>query len=194
MPALLAALEQALIPLLKDRPFAFFGHSMGALLAFELIRGLRRHQGPQPVWLFASAAPAPNLRDPTPMHALPRKEFLERLRQMKGIPEEALAHKELLDMVLPTIQADFELEETREYVHEEPLDIPITALCGDQDDMVAFGDVEAWSLHTRSTFSTRRIPGNHFFIDARSDLVLDTIHETLRSGYFAAPRAPGPSR
>ena len=130
MSALLAALEPLLNPWLRGRPFAFFGHSLGALLAFELTRRLRRHQGPQPLCLFASGCPAPQLRDPEPSHALSQAEFLERLRQMNGMPEEVLAHEELLEMVLPTVQADYELEETREYLDEEPLDIPITVLGG----------------------------------------------------------------
>src|SRR5262249_43042969 len=109
------ALGRSLRPFF-DRPFAFFGHSMGALVAFELARVLVRTAGPQPVPLFASACAAPQVRDcETPIHALPDAAFREELRRLGGTPALVLHNAELVDLLLPTLRADFAVCETYAY-------------------------------------------------------------------------------
>jgi medium-chain acyl-[acyl-carrier-protein] hydrolase len=121
---LIQALAQALLPLL-DKPFAFFGHSLGALVSFELARQLRRQYGVQPVRLFVSASRAPPLpHRGLPVHTLPEGDFLAELRRLNGTPTEVLEHEELMQIALPVLRADFAVYET--YVYPPaPLNYPI---------------------------------------------------------------------
>jgi medium-chain acyl-[acyl-carrier-protein] hydrolase len=162
---LVEALAEALVPLL-NMPFAFFGHSLGSLISFELARHLRKAYGVQPVRLFVSAAPAPQIpRRCAPVHALPEKEFLAELRQLKGTPTEILEHKELMAIMLPLLRADFAVYETYEYRAETPLTCPISAFGGLDDRRVIEGDLEAWRIHTDGFFSLRMFDGDHFFLN-----------------------------
>src|SRR5207244_548641 len=118
---LVQKLSQILLPYLNV-PFALFGHSMGALISFELARQLRRQNDPQPVHLLISSCYAPHIPDPNPpIHALPESEFVEALRHLDGTPQEVLQDPELMQLVLPTLRADFALCETYVYTPEAPL-------------------------------------------------------------------------
>jgi medium-chain acyl-[acyl-carrier-protein] hydrolase len=165
---LVEALAQALVPLL-DRPFAFFGHSLGALISFELARRVRRRYGVHPVRLFVSAGRAPQIphRGP-PIHVLPEKEFLAELRRLNGTPGELLDHQELMEIMLPILRADFELYETYVYSSELPLNCAISAFGGLQDRSVNDSDLEAWRAQTSVSFSLRMFPGDHFFLNQPS--------------------------
>jgi surfactin synthase thioesterase subunit len=151
---------------LCDRPFAFFGHSMGAIIAFELARWQRRRSMAGPAMLFVSARRAPHLPDEEPpIHALPEPQMLERLRELNGTPEEALSHPELMQMLLPLLRADFELIETYACAPEEPLACPMEALGGLADTEVEREDLEAWRQHTSGPFGLRLFAGDHFFLN-----------------------------
>src|SRR5208337_356763 len=130
-------LAQALVPLL-NMPFAFFGHSLGALVSFELARHLRSLYGMGPVRLIVSASPAPQFphRD-RPIHSSPEKEFVEQLRRLNGTARELLEHEELMEIVLPLLRADFALYETYVYSPEAPLSCPISTFGGLQDRKVS---------------------------------------------------------
>jgi medium-chain acyl-[acyl-carrier-protein] hydrolase len=177
---LIHALAQALTPLL-DKPFAFFGHSLGALLSFELARRLRRQYGVQPVRLFISADRAPQIpnRDP-PTHNLPEGEFLTELRRLKGTPGELLEDEELMQIMLPVLRADFALYETYAYSTEPPLNCPISAFGGLQDPRVNRGDLEAWRDQTTVSFSLRMFPGDHFFLNTAQPALLQALSQELR--------------
>ena len=177
---LVQALAQALVPLL-DKPFAFFGHSMGALVGFELARQLRRQSGVQPVRLFVSAARAPQIphRD-RPIHALPEGEFLAELRRLNGIPEKVLEEAELMQIMLPVLRADFAVYETYVYSTEPPLHCPISTFGGLQDQRVSRGDLEAWRNQTNGSFSLRMFPGDHFFWRTTQPLLLQVLSQDLR--------------
>jgi medium-chain acyl-[acyl-carrier-protein] hydrolase len=176
---LLEAIASALIPHL-DRPFAFFGHSMGGLLSFELTRLLRRKYARSPAHLFISGRPAPqrSLKKP-PIHALPELSFLEELRRLQGTPEEVLANTELMQLLLPILRADFEVLETYLYSNESPLNCPITVFGGWRDREVDRDELEAWREQTRTTFSLYMLPGDHFFIHSAQTLLLEKITEQL---------------
>jgi medium-chain acyl-[acyl-carrier-protein] hydrolase len=176
---LLEAIASALIPHL-DRPFAFFGHSMGGLLSFELTRLLRRKYARSPAHLFISGRPAPqiSLKKP-PIHALPELSFLEELRRLQGTPEEVLANTELMQLLLPILRADFEVLETYIYSNESPLDCPITVFGGWRDREIDCDELEAWRKQTRTTFSLYMLPGDHFFIHSAQTLLLEKITEQL---------------
>jgi len=174
---LVQALAEALTPLL-DRPFAFFGHSLGSLVSFELARRLRELYGVLPVRLIVSAGPAPQLRRrSTPVHNLPEKEFVAELRRLNGTPIELLNHAELMEIMLPLLRADFAVYETYEYSLAPALDCPITAFGGSEDRRITQADLAAWSAQTNDSFSLRMFPGDHFFV--KQPLVIGAISQEL---------------
>jgi medium-chain acyl-[acyl-carrier-protein] hydrolase len=177
---LIEALTQALFPLL-DKPFAFFGHSLGALVSFELARQLRRQYAVQPVRLFISADRAPQIpnRDP-PIHSLSEGEFLVELRRLNGTPREVLEDEELRQIMLPLLRADFAVYETYGYRTEPPLNCPISAFGGLQDHRVNRGDLEAWRDQTSVSFSLRMFPGDHFFLNTTLPVLLRVLSQELR--------------
>jgi medium-chain acyl-[acyl-carrier-protein] hydrolase len=177
---LISALAQALLPYL-DKPFAFFGHSMGALVSFELARLLRQKYGLSPVHLFVSGRGAPQVvpvPDP-PIHALPEPAFLEKLRGLNGTPEAVLENAKLMQLLLPMLRADFAVIETYVYVPEPPLNCPITAFSGWQDRKVSCDQIEAWREQTSAYFSVQMLPGDHFFVHSAQPLLLQTLFRKL---------------
>jgi medium-chain acyl-[acyl-carrier-protein] hydrolase len=176
---LVRALAEALRPHL-NRPFAFFGHSMGALVSFELARELRRASAPTPVQLLVSGCPAPQLGALGPLlHSLPEPDFKKELRRLGGTPRDVLGHAELMQLLLPLLRADFAAYETYTHQWEPLLDCPISALGGLDDQQVSPGRLHAWSEQTRRRFRLRMLPGDHFFLHAREPLVLAWITEEL---------------
>jgi medium-chain acyl-[acyl-carrier-protein] hydrolase len=164
-----------------DRPFAFFGHSMGALISYELARHLGRSQGPQPVHLFVSGCPAPELADFEVTYHLPEPEFLEELRRLDGTPKDIFEHPELLELLLPLLRADFEAFQTYVFVPSgPPLDCGITAFGGSHDHMVNSVQLAGWRNHTTSSFSAKIFEGDHFFLHKTPTLVLEALSEELR--------------
>ena len=177
---LVQAIADALQPYLADRPFVFFGHSMGAMLGFELARELRRRGQTLPLHLFVSGRRAPQVPDDNdPIHDLPEAEFIEKLRELNGTPEEVLQHAELMKLLSPVLRADFAVNETYVYKEEEPFDIGISAFGGLGDKEVAREDVGAWKEHTRARFRVRMLPGDHFFIHGNKDMVLEALARDL---------------
>jgi surfactin synthase thioesterase subunit len=177
---LVQAVAQALFPLL-DRPFAFFGHSLGALVSFEVARELRRQYSVYPVRLFVSSGHAPQIpRRGLPIHTLPEREFLEELCRLNGTPTELLAHRELMEIVLPVLRADFALYENYVYAPDSPLNCPIMAFGGSQDRKVSHRDLEAWRDQTSVAFSLRMFPGDHFFLNAAAAPLLQVLSRELQ--------------
>jgi medium-chain acyl-[acyl-carrier-protein] hydrolase len=186
MDRLLALLIDGVLPYL-DRPVAFFGHSLGALVAFELARALRRESLPTPVHVFVSGRRAPQLpdaREPDEpaLYTLPDAELIAELRQLGSAPGEALATPELLDLMLPTVRADLELAETHEYQDGPPLDCPITAFGGLEDEAVTEESIAAWHVHTRHRFALNMLPGDHFFLHAMAGPILAAVVRDLAIG------------
>jgi medium-chain acyl-[acyl-carrier-protein] hydrolase len=174
---------EAIMPYL-DRPFAFFGHSLGALLSFELARYLRKQHGLSPIHLFLSGLGAPQIpvRE-LARHNLPEAEFIEELHRLKGTPKEVLENPELMRLMIPMLRADFSVSATYEYKIEPPLDCPFTVLGGLQDDDVGHEMLEGWREQTLSTFSLRMLPGDHFFLHSAQALLLDILHKELHRKY-----------
>ncbi|MEW1587087.1 alpha/beta fold hydrolase [Micromonospora vinacea] len=179
---LVEALAPALAPELGV-PYALFGHSMGALVSFELARALRRRAVPPPRVLFAAGGLAPSLRRTSPnIHDEPDAVVVERLRELGGLDEAILAEPELLDLLLPAIRADFAVCETYEYAPESPLSCPIVAFAGDRDREVPPERVAPWREHTSAGFTLHVLPGGHFFPMTARDALLDTVRATLAAG------------
>lgn len=163
------------------QPFTFFGHSMGALVAFEVARLLRNEHGFTPRHLFVSAARAPQLGRTEPVtYDLPDPELLEALRDLNGTPKEVLAEPELMHMLLPILRADFAVCQTYEYADDLPLECPITAFGGTRDAEVSRESLEAWRAQTTSDFSLHLLPGDHFFLNVEQALLLRVLTQELR--------------
>lgn len=163
-----------------DLPFAFFGHSMGALIGFEVARSLRREHLPGPVHLIASGAAAPQIprREPA-IHGLSDGEFLSELHRYGGTPQAVLEHEELMKLLMPLLRADFAVCETYAHTPGAPLACPITAFGGAGDTMVSHEDLAAWAQQTDSTFHTQMFPGGHFFLSSAQSSVHGAIAEAL---------------
>jgi medium-chain acyl-[acyl-carrier-protein] hydrolase len=181
LPALLERLGEVLAAF-TDMPYAFFGHSMGGLICFELARHLRREHYPLPRHLFISGLRAPQVGwkiENPPVHQLPEEKFIERIRKLNGTPESILSNRELLRLVLPTLRADFELCETYRYISEEPLDCSISAFGGVEDKNICLADIAAWKAQTTRKCRVRMFPGDHFFIYRFQEMVLRAIDYDL---------------
>jgi medium-chain acyl-[acyl-carrier-protein] hydrolase len=195
---LVQALSHALIPFL-DEPFAFFGHSMGALLGFELARHLREHYGLCPMHLFVSGHEAPHLRHSVQaFHEMADLDLIAELRRLNGMPDEVLQNGELMALLLPALRADFTLCETYVYRPGDALDCPISAYGGLQDTEVSREQLAAWREMTNGQFCLRMFPGDHFYVHSQRPLLLQTLAgEIMRSGQtFLDAREPafGPSQ
>ena len=172
---LIPELSRSLLPLL-DLPFFFFGHSLGALLSFEVARWLRRERGLIPRHLYVSGRRAPQIpNNDQPIHTKSDDEFLANIIRLKGTPPEVVADTAMLELMLPTLRADFQLAETYEYVAETALTCPITAFTGIDDDESLYGRPEAWRVQTRSQFSCHWLPGGHFFIHSSEYELLELL-------------------
>lgn len=170
---LIEPLTQGLLPHL-DKPFAFFGHSMGSLLCFEVARELRRRGLPQPVHLFVSGRQPPHLPDPGPnLHSLPHDEFLKTTQELYGaLPEIILQDPEMVDLFMSIMRADITMIETYTYEPEAAFDCPITVYGGVQDPSVDEDRLAAWKHQTTASFNLKMFPGEHFFIQtARADVL-----------------------
>jgi len=168
-------LSQAIQPFL-DKPYAFFGHSLGGMVAFELTRVLRQKGLPQPVILFISACGAPHIPDPHPMiHALPESEFIHSLKELDGIPQKVLQNDEMLKLFIPILRADFETLETYKYTPDKPLDYPIIAFGGLADKCISRERLEGWDALTNVRFESRYFMGDHFFINTARESIIREI-------------------
>lgn len=176
---LVAPLAEAIAPFVNE-PFAFFGHSMGSLVAFEVARFLRRTARALPRHLFVSGRSAPQLNhELAPLYNLPTDELLAKLQLLDGTPREVLEHPELMEFMLPILRSDFSICETYEYTEEPPLACPITAFGGLQDTDVSRPNLEAWRKQTSVAFTVRMFPGSHFFLHANETLLLNLLASQL---------------
>jgi pyochelin biosynthetic protein PchC len=158
LPALAADIVPAVLARPR-RPTAFFGHSMGATVAFEAAR--RMPAGPDR--LFVSARRAPSVPAP-PATAVPDDERLRaEVRQLGGADPAWLDDDELWDLVLPVLRNDSRMSRTYHYRPGPPLTCPITAIAGDADPAVNRADIGQWRAHTVGGFDLRVLPGDHFY-------------------------------
>lgn len=165
---------------LADRPFALFGHSLGALLAFEVTRELRRGRRPLPGSLWVAAAEGPRTRlVKHRIHDLPDAELVDALRDYNGSPPELLADEEMMELLMPGLRADFALDEQYVYSEEAPLDLPIHLLCGDRDPYVELPRAAGWARESTRPLHQHRYDGDHFFIHAHQAAITAELVATV---------------
>lgn len=167
-------------------PFAFFGHSFGALLAFEVARFCRRQGWPLPMHLFASGCDAPQLFVAEAWHSVDDAELIDMLHRLDGMPPELLAHEELIQMLLPMLRADFGLVAGYGYRRGPRLTMPITVLAGTADVLVDPTRLHEWGLETDAGCVMRFFPGGHFFLRESAAEVVTLVRQTLAEHIAAA--------
>ena len=179
--SLVDTLSTELMPWLR-RPFAFFGHSMGALIAYETARKLSEMGNQMPTHLFVSSFRAPHLPDPDLVSPdLPDKQFLNYLLQYEGIPDAVMKNKELMDIFLPILRADFQVIASYRVRNEwRPIECPITLFGGISDPKTSKEEMDEWRLHTTAKFQSHYFEGGHFYIHEAYPEVIEYINQCLR--------------
>lgn len=170
------ALVESLGPLVRqllDRPFAFFGYSLGALISLELAHWLQGVGAPAPLELMLAAGSPPHRERGKRIHTLPDADFISELRRYGGTPQQVLAHRELLELLLPMLRADFELAAEYHRSPEPRLATPLTVWGGAEDPQPSPRLLTEWRDFTTGDFGLHVVPGGHFFLFA---------HDMLREG------------
>lgn len=180
----IAELADRLLPLLvdewDDKPLALFGHSMGALLAFELAGLLEQQAGIVPVMLFASGRRAPSrLRPEDDVHMLGDEALLSDIKQLAGTDSRVLGDDEVLRMVLPAIRSDYRITELYRPERVHRVSCPVMALVGDNDPKAELDDAHAWQDHTSGAFTMEVFPGGHFYLTEQAPRLITRIKDVL---------------
>lgn len=175
MAPLVDRLAGIVAPLL-DRPFAFFGLSLGARIAWALAHGLRDRGLPTPMALYLASAAAPGEPD---RNTGWRDDLVGYLRSMGGTPPEVFAEPGLLETLLPTLRADLTLADTFRFGPATPLDVPIVAFAGRDDPEGAPDRMAGWRAETRGRFELLVRPGGHFFDPAEEARLIRTVADDL---------------
>jgi medium-chain acyl-[acyl-carrier-protein] hydrolase len=164
------------VAVLADRPVILFGHSVGAIMAFELARAIRRAGLPPPAHLYVSGRTAPHIAPTGPvMWNLTDDELVAQLRALGGTPAAVLRSPELLALFLPALRADLVMNELYECADEGVLDIPITAFAAARDERAEPGQVAEWASHTTGRFTLAPVAGGHFTVMTQPRIVIDRL-------------------
>lgn len=166
---------------LLDLPLALFGHSMGALMAFEVARSMRAQSLRRPSYLFVSGMRAPHLpRVRRAVHNLPETDLVDYLRKLGGVPEPLLEDGEMRRRILPAVRNDFELMDFYLHTPEAPLDVPIRAYAGERDMLIDDAGLDSWRAHTSDFQGARTFSGGHMYLATSSKSLLRDIADCLR--------------
>ena len=169
------------------RPFALFGHSLGAALAFEVVRRLEQSTGPKPVGLIASGRRSPLVHIEETVHLQDDDGLLAEMRRLSGTEMELLDDAEFLQMILPVMRGDYRAIERYRYGGDGPVRTPISVLVGDADPRVSRSDAEAWQGLTGGGFDLRSFPGGHFYLNTQQPQVAQAVLESLRTFTASVP-------
>ncbi|HVG59534.1 MAG TPA: alpha/beta fold hydrolase [Hyalangium sp.] len=176
--ALVEALGPAMLPLL-DRPFAFFGYSLGASISLQLAYWLRRTGAPAPQGLMIGAGTPPGFWKPRGALHMSDEALIAMLREYGAAPPQVLAHEELMRLLLPMVRADFEMIDTYPVPDEEPLSVPLAVWGGTEDLQPSPQHLEAWRGYTTRDFTLQLISGGHFFLFSAAELLREAMERTL---------------
>jgi surfactin synthase thioesterase subunit len=183
MEPLVTDLAEVVLGVAGEGPYAVYGHSLGALVAFELVREVRRRGGAAPVQLFVSGCVAPHVTfdDGPPVLGMTRAELVAMLRDLGGTPEWLLADPGVLEMILPAVRADFSVKETYRYAPEAPLTTPVTVLASTDDPRASAPMQQLWAEQTLGGCRVHTLVGGHFAVFEQSETTF---------GYLTAALAP----
>ncbi len=163
-----------------DLPFAIFGHSMGALIGFEITRTMMEHYGIAPLHLIVSARQAPHEIQKRPnLHMMPDRILVNKLHELGGTSEDILGNESFLRAYLPILRSDLKVIEEYQYEPGPILSCPISVIGGRDDDSTTYESLVSWAKQTDSIFTLRIFPGNHFFINTYQGQVLNYISNLL---------------
>ncbi|OJX13879.1 MAG: hypothetical protein BGO77_01000 [Caedibacter sp. 37-49] len=162
-----------------DRPYFFFGHSLGGLIAYALTHYMQRNSLPLPDCLFVSGKTPPHFKTSDKISHLPDLDFLEEVKKYNGLPEEILQNQELVEIWLPILRADFQILETFIRPDDYKLSCDLMALGGVNDIMVTPSRVELWQDYTTACFKALFFPGDHFFINPQQTQVIEMISKVM---------------
>jgi medium-chain acyl-[acyl-carrier-protein] hydrolase len=176
LASLVKAASSAVLERAAGRAFAFFGHSMGAVTAFETARRLRREGRPGPRTLGVSGCAAPQLRaGPRLSHPLDDGQLLAHVAALGGLDEQILRSPELLALTMPAVRADFELLLGYRYVPQPPLDCRLVAFGGVADPSTPAASLQAWQEHSTRPVQVERYPGGHFFLTRQAAAIVGAL-------------------
>lgn len=171
-------------------PFAVFGHSLGALLAFDLVRTVRQRCGREPLHLFVSGSRAPHTADRRrPVHTKSDAELLAHLRALGGVSDELLEHPDLVAAILLRVRLGTQMYEAYTCVPDAPLQCPLTVLAGEQDSVVDADQLGGWAAHTTGPFELAWLPGGHFFVSTAPERVLSIVSRKVGRHVGEVPAA-----
>ena len=157
-----------------------FGHSMGALVAFELTHALRQAGHPEPTRVILSGYPAATTpRRQAAISAASEAVVIEAVRGFGGVPDDLLANRDYLDFMVPLVRADLSVIETYRYTTRPPLTCPVVAVGGEDDATCLLEELEGWRDQTTGSFNLRRFAGGHFHLFERRQPFLDYLRDTL---------------
>jgi len=175
----LAARLHAVLAGLPEPPAAYFGHSMGALVAFELLRAQAAAGEAGPRMFFASGRRAPSAARRSAVYRRSDEGIISELRRLGGTDLRLFDDHEIMRAVMPAVRADYRAVETYSCAPDSVVSCPITALIGEEDAQVTVAEAELWAKHTTGPFSLRTLPGGHFFVDTSRELVVDVLLDHL---------------
>lgn len=171
---------QQISDLYQGYEFAIYGHSLGGLLGYLVTRLLWENKMTLPSHLFITGTTGPSSlsRGEKKRHLLSKEDFIQELKDLKGMPEEILQNEDLLEYYEPILRADFQASEN--YVHRErfALQLPITVITGTEEDMEP-SDILLWQNETTETIEFKQLPGGHFFINDHPQKIVDIISDKL---------------
>lgn len=160
-------------------PYIIYGHSMGALIGFELTRMIARKGYKLPSYVVVSGAAAPDIVKNEKKYSLPTEELKDILRYYNGTPKEILEDDELLEMFLPCIRSDLEIVEEYKFTIDNLLPCSIIAIGGENDHLVSLSEIKQWENHTQKDFHYKLYEGDHFFLKDRAKDIVRYVTENV---------------
>jgi surfactin synthase thioesterase subunit len=159
-------------------PYAVYGHSLGGLLSYLLVKNILRNRLNRPVHLFITSTPGPSLGYRHRYHHLVKSDFLAEVKKLKGMPDEILENEDVMDFFEPILRSDFKLAETYIYQDTQPFDVPISVVVGEEETLED-EDVRAWEKESKAKVEITKFPGNHFFIFDHGESLMKCIGDKV---------------